>query len=106
MAEPSSRYMADEHCGPYRLFGVVTLGQGQRAFGCIMMFRHQTAKVGGTILTNFFKNGGHPPFFWKKLHCDLLAHAMLASKHLSNFGYDYWLLVIFFTIYGHIWQNQ
>ncbi len=66
MAEPSSRYMADEHCGSYHLFRVVTLGQGQRAFGRIMMFCLQTPKVGGTILPNFLQNGSHPPFFFTK----------------------------------------
>ena len=66
LAEPSSRYIADEHCGSYDLFRVVTLGQGQRALGCIMMFCLHTPKVGGAILSNLLKNGGHPPFFWKK----------------------------------------
>ena len=65
MAEPSGRYMADEHCGSYHLFRVVTLGQGQRAFVHIMMFCLQTPKVGGAILRNFLNNGGHPPFFFK-----------------------------------------
>ncbi len=65
MAEPSGSYMADEHCGPYHLYRVVTLGRGQRAFGCIMMFCLQTQKVGGTNLTHFSKMAVIHHFFSK-----------------------------------------